>query len=191
MAIRTRHEINEDTWFVTFTCHDWLPLFELTNSYDLVYKWLKLIDDKYQIKTIGFVTMPNHVHVLLYLTDLNVNLNTIMANAKRFMAYDLVKRLKAQEHTDVLNLLAAACTEKERAKGQLHKAFEPSFDAKPVYTLDFLFQKLEYIHHNPVSGKWQLCAEFTDYPHSSAAFYELDVSHPFVDIYDYRNYWFG
>ena len=88
MAIRTQHEINEDTWFVTFTCDNWLPLFELTNSYDLVYKWLKLIDDKYGIKTTGFVMMPNHVHVLLYLTKPDVNLNTIMANAKRFMAYD-------------------------------------------------------------------------------------------------------
>jgi REP element-mobilizing transposase RayT len=191
MTIRTRHEINEDTWFVTFTCHDWLPLFELTDSYDLVYKWLKLIDDKYQIKTTGFVIMPNHVHVLLYLTNLNVNLNTIMANAKRFMAYDLVKRLTEQKHTDILNILASACSEKERAKGQLHKAFEPSFDAKPVYTIDFLYQKLYYIHHNPVSGKWQLSNEFTDYAHSSAAFYEVGIAHPLVNIYDYRNYWFG
>ena len=190
MAIRARHEINEDTWFVTFTCHNWLPLFELTNSYDLVYKWLKLIDDKYGIKTTGFVIMPNHVHVLLYLTKLDVNLNTIMANAKRFMAYDLVKRLGEQQHTDVLRVLALGCREKERAKGQLHKVFEPSFDAKPGYTLDFLYQKLDYIHHNPVSGKWQLCEEFTDYIHSSAAFYELGIPHPFVDLYDYRNYWF-
>ncbi len=112
MAIRTRHEINEDTWFVTFTCHDWLPLFELTNSYDLVYKWLKLIDDKYHIKTTGFVIMPNHVHLLLYLTNLNVNLNTIMANAKRFMAYDLVKRLADQQRGDTLGILAAACYRK-------------------------------------------------------------------------------
>src|SRR6266852_4060018 len=104
MTIRTRHEINEDTWFVTFTCHDWLPLFELTNSYDLVYKWIQLIDTKYHIKTTGFVIMPNHVHLLLYLTDLNVNLNTIIANAKRFMAYDLVKRLTEQQHGDILRI---------------------------------------------------------------------------------------
>ena len=150
----------------------------------------KTDDDKYGVKTTGFVIMPNHVHLLLYLTDLNVNLNTIMANAKRFMAYDLVKRLAEQQHWDVLDRLAAACTEKERAKGQLHKVFEPSFDAKPVYTLDFLYQKLDYIHHNPVSGKWRLCAEFTDYPQSSAAFYELGIVHPIVHIFDYRNYWF-
>src|ERR1700691_4534363 len=102
MTIRTRHEINEDTWFVTFTCHDWLPLFELTNSYDLVYKWLKLIDDKYQIKTTGFVIMPNHVHVLLYLTNDNVNLNTIIGNAKRFMAYEIISRLNIQMRQDLL-----------------------------------------------------------------------------------------
>jgi len=183
--------MNEGTWFVTFTCHNWLLLFELTNSYDLVYKWLKLIDDKYHIKTTGFVIMPNHVHLLLYFTDLEANLNTIMANAKRFMAYDLVKRLVAQQHRDILSILEQACTEKERAKGQMHKVFEPSFDAKPVYTLDFLYQKLDYIHHNPVTGKWQLCMEFTDYPHSSAAFYEMAVSHPSVVVHDYRNYWFG
>ncbi|MBB3056804.1 hypothetical protein [Mucilaginibacter gotjawali] len=134
--------------------------------------------------------MPNHVHALLYFSNLNVNLNIIIANAKRFMAHDLVKRLNDQQRTDVLNLLAAACTEKERIKGQLHKVFEPSFDAKPAFTIDFLYQKLDYICHNPVTGKWRLCQEFTDYPHSSAAFYETGISHPFVNIYDYRKYWF-
>lgn len=42
--------------------------------------------------------------------------------------------------------------EKRESQGQLHKAFEVSFDAKAVYSLDFLCQKLDYIHHNPVSG---------------------------------------
>jgi hypothetical protein len=42
MAIRTKHKITDSTWFITFTCYNWLPLFEITQSYDLVYKWLKL-----------------------------------------------------------------------------------------------------------------------------------------------------
>ncbi|HRE12079.1 MAG TPA: hypothetical protein PK850_04830 [Ignavibacteria bacterium] len=28
-----------------------------------------------------------------------------------------------------------------------------------------------YIHANPIRGKWNLCKEFTDYKYSSAAFY--------------------
>jgi REP element-mobilizing transposase RayT len=190
MAIRTKHQITENTWFITFTCYNWLSLFDITQSYDLVYNWLKLANDKYQIKTLGFVIMPNHVHLLLHLTDEKINLNTIIGNAKRFMAYELIERLKIQGNHALLDTLASACTEKERAKGQLHKAFEPSFDAKPVYTLKFLYQKLDYIHHNPVSGKWNLCNEFTDYTHSSAAFYELNRTHGLITITDYRKYWF-
>jgi len=164
-------------------------LFEITQSYSLVYNWLKLIDEKHQIKTLAFVIMPNHVHAILYLTDTTVNLNTIISNAKRFMAYDFIQRLQIQNEYDVLNLLSVACTEKEKAKGQLHKAFEPSFDAKPIYTDEFLNQKLDYIHHNPVNGKWSLVNEFTDYLHSSAAFYELEQPHPFIVITDYRECW--
>ena len=35
-------------------------------------------------------------------------------------------------------------------------------------------QKLDYIHQNPVSGKWQLVDDYTEYTHSSAGFYGLD-----------------
>jgi hypothetical protein len=50
--------------------------------------------------------------------------------------------------------------------------FEESFDAKECYTEEFIFQKLHYMHHNPVSKKWNLVNDFTDYEHSSASFYE-------------------
>jgi REP element-mobilizing transposase RayT len=190
MVIRTKHQITDNGWFITFTCYNWMSLFELTQSYDLVYQWLNLANDKYQIKTLAFVIMPNHVHLLLYLEDETVNLNRVIANAKRFMAYKIIQRLKQQGNHSLLDTLASACTEKEKQKGQLHKAFQPSFDAKSVYTPDFLYQKLDYIHHNPVSGKWSLCNEFTDYAHSSAAFYELEKPNTFATITDYRDYWF-
>ena len=61
-----------------------------------------------------------------------------------------------------------SCKKEIKILGQLRKAFEPSFDAKPIYTEKFLYQKLDYIHHNPVKGKWNLCGDFTTYLHSSA-----------------------
>jgi hypothetical protein len=53
--------------------------------------------------------------------------------------------------------------------------FEDSFDAKECYTEEFIFQKLQYIHFNPVSKKWNLVGDFTDYEHSSASFYEKGI----------------
>jgi REP element-mobilizing transposase RayT len=187
--IRTRHDLNERTWFISFTCFDWIPLFEITNSYYLVYNWLNLIGDKYQIKTLAFVVMPNHLHLMLELPESVTNLNTIVSNGKRFFAYDLIELLRDQKQQEIIDRLSAACTEKEKAKGQKHKAFQPSFDAKPIYTLKFLHQKLDYIHHNPVSGKCNLCNEITDYPNSSAAFYFDGKHHPSMHITHYSDLW--
>lgn len=189
MAVRTQHQITDATWFVTFTCYKWLPPFETTSGYDLIYDWLNLIDSKYLIKTLAFVIMPNHLHLLLQLENEHVNLNTVIGNGKRFLAYELIKRLTAKNEDKLLFMLASSCSVIEKAKGQKHKVFEPSFDAKPIYTLKFLNQKLDYIHHNPVSGKWSLCNEFTDYPHSSAAFYELNKPHGKLAITHYNQYW--
>ena len=41
-------------------------------------------------------------------------------------------------------------------KGQRHKVFEESFDPKECFSNKFVFQKLEYMHKNPISKKWQL-----------------------------------
>ena len=66
-----------------------------------------------------------------------------------------------------------AVTKREAAKGQVHKVLEESFDAKGIYNEKFFMQKLNYIHHNPVKGKWNLVNDYTDYEHSSASFYEI------------------
>jgi len=55
---------------------------------------------------------------------------------------------------DILNYLAAEIPGREKKKGQFHKVFIDSFDAKAIYNEKFFNQKLNYIHLNPVSGKW-------------------------------------
>ena len=116
--------------------------------------------------------MPNHVHVLLYFPEMPKSLNTIIGNAKRFMAYEIIKRLEENKANNLLDLLHGGVKKREAKKGQIHKVFEDSFDAKECYNEEFIFQKLCYIHHNPVSKKWNLVSDFTDYEYSSASFYE-------------------
>ena len=184
MAIKTIHNTTDKTWFITFTCYGWLPLYNFTNSYYLVYNWLNLIKEKYDIDTAAFVIMPNHVHLILHLNR-SVNLNSIISNGKRFMAYEIIARLKSQNENIILLKLNLACTDKEKNKGQIHKVFEPSFDAKAILTDRFLIQKLDYIHNNPVSGKWKLADSFIEYQHSSVCFYEKNIAHENVTIKHY------
>ena len=72
------------------------------------------------------------------------------------------------------------------ARKKKYRVFEPSSDIKLYFTEKFVIQKLEYIHANPISGKWDLAPSAVDYLHSSATFYELNNEHPFVKIIHYK-----
>jgi REP element-mobilizing transposase RayT len=120
------------------------------------------------------VVMPNHLHAIVCFPEQSFNLNTILANGKRFMAYEIVNRLEALENKELLFHLQSLVTLREK-KGQIHKVFKDSFDAKPIFSQKFLIQKVNYIHHDPVSGKWMLAKNFIEYEHGSASFYEIQL----------------
>ena len=173
MTTRRKYDDKEVVFYCTVTCYDWIRLFEITNFYDAVYKWFDILKaTNNQVN--GYVIMPNHLHALIRVDKDSTEINKLVANGKRFMTYEIVKRLEHQNKNELLKQLEKAVSFVEQQKGKLHEIFEPSFDCKPCYTKKFLEQKLDYIHHNPCSGKWNLANEFTAYKHSSARFYELD-----------------
>jgi hypothetical protein len=59
----------------------------------MVYKWFDHLKTEGYYSTV-YVIMPNHLHVILYFPEAGFNLNKIISNAKRFMAYEIVKRLE-------------------------------------------------------------------------------------------------
>ena len=131
--------------------------------------------------------MPNHFHVLLYPSHSGTSINMMIGECKRFMAYDIVQSLKMQNRYDLLQLLEDGVSAKERLKGKLHQVFEISFDARLCLDETMVEQKLDYIHHNPVSGKWNLVEDFALYEHSSAGYYELGVDSGFITHYKELN----
>ena len=147
-----KHDDSTTMYFCTFTCYQWLPLFQEVNGYDMVYNWFDHLKKDEQ-HPVAFVIMPNHLHVILYFPNAGFDLNEIIGNAKRFMAYEIIKCLKQLGRNNILDSLAEPVSIREKKKGQLHKVFEESFDAKAINNSRFFNQKFNYIHRNPVSGK--------------------------------------
>lgn len=170
MSLGLQRKDNHGFYFITFTCQNWLPLFEITNGYDLIYKWFDYLKTKNHYIN-GYVIMPNHLHALIALKNSEKSINAIVSNAKRFMAYEIVKRLTDYEKRMVLNKLSDAVTLSDRKRGKLHQVFQPSFDCKNCYSEKFIEQKLKYIHDNPCRGKWNLADAPSEYKHSSAKYY--------------------
>ncbi len=161
-----------------------MNLFEITETYNAVYKWLAYLSTQ-NIKTAGFVIMPNHLHCMIYLPAESKDLDIVVGNGKRFMAYEIVKRLRIQKEYDLLETLAKGVSRREAKNGKLHQVFESSFDAQLCISLDFTKTKLDYMHQNPVQKKWNLAGSFDQYSHSSARFYEFNEPHEKVELTSY------
>ncbi|MBX2978287.1 MAG: hypothetical protein KF905_03240 [Flavobacteriales bacterium] len=167
----TRKLRNNDgaVYFATFTCHQWLYLFDLVNAHDLVYKWMHIAYGK-GYHFLGYAIMPNHAHFVLRVPE-NGAINKLLSNGKRFMAYDIIKRLQANSHFDILARLQEGLCPSDRARGQQHRVFATSTDLVELLSGKMIEKELQYIHANPVSKHWRPAMDAVDHPHSSFAFY--------------------
>jgi REP element-mobilizing transposase RayT len=182
MSLHTIHNEPHQVYFCTITCYKWLPLFEKANAYSIVYTWFQHIGYD-GCNVVGYVIMPNHFHVLLQLSHSGTSVNKLVAEGKRFMAYAIASGLKKNNETQLLQILQDGVSPKEKLKSKVHQVFKPSFDGRLCYSEEMIEQKLGYIHHNPVSGKWNLANDFASYEHSSAGFYELGSDNKYVTHY--------
>ncbi|MBL0130240.1 MAG: hypothetical protein IPP43_03185 [Chitinophagaceae bacterium] len=173
----------DGVYFITFTCHQWQPLIALTESYDLIYNWFDHLKSKGHYIT-GYVIMPNHVHALIGFCNTGQSLNTIIGNGKRFIAYEIIKRLKTQGEDKLLHQLHLSVEAKDLERNKLHEVWEDSFDWKECRTSEYMLQKLNYMHDNPCKGKWNLAAAPVDYRHSSTKYYITGEQ----GIYEVLNY---
>jgi len=173
MPVKQKIPYDYGVFFITFTCFRWLHLFEITNSYDLVYKWFDVLKEKGHY-IVGYEIMPNHLHAVIAFRKNGKSINTIIGNGKRMMAYEIVRRLNERNRNDILSLMESAVNKSDKSRSKLHEVWEDSFDWKYLYNDKLIIQKLDYMHWNPCVGKWKLVENPEDYIHGSAKFYILD-----------------
>ena len=93
MPVKQTIPYNYGIYSITFTCYNWLQLIDIVNGYDIVYRWFDHLKQQGHYIT-GYVIMPNHVHVIIGFKKTYQDINTIIGNGKRFMAYVIINRLK-------------------------------------------------------------------------------------------------
>ncbi len=130
-----------------------MPLVDKVNGYDIVYKWFDYLKAQGHFINAFVPTgigMPNQVHAVISFIETEQNINSIIGNGKRFMAYDIVKRLKENNEIELLNLLANAVERKRKANSKKHEVWKLSFDWKHCSSDKFIQQKIDYIPARPV-----------------------------------------
>jgi putative transposase len=195
MSTHIEHKNRDAFYYFTITCFNWISLFEITNLYENIYEWFDILK-KRRVLVNAYVLMPNHMHGVVYCAGISKPVNTILGTGKRFMAYEIVNILEKQRNTALLGKMQNNISELEHVKGYKHKVFESSMDIKEIESEKFMIQKVNYIHRNPVSGKWKLANDYRLFEYSSAGFYEpaegniykgYPVTH-YIDMdYEFKN----
>ncbi|MCW5899491.1 MAG: transposase [Flavobacteriales bacterium] len=156
-------------YFCTFACWDHLHSIARTNCHDAIYEKLQRWVDK-GCAVNGYVIMPNHVHLLLYVPE-QLSVNDVLANCKRWWAKVILDRLTVARDTIMLERLQRDVDTSRFAKGQWFRVWEPSSDIKYCASNSMVVQKLRYIHQNPLQAHWMLARVPEEYPHSCAGQY--------------------
>ena len=165
MPVRFSHTAQSHSiYFITFTCHKWRNLFSITNSYDAVYKWFDFLYEK-KNRVMGFVIMPNHMHLIWSQDGMNGK-ETPKGSLLKYTAHVFLDHLKATGKSELY---------KVKASNKKHEIWQRDSLGIEIYDKKIAQQKLNYIHFNPVSGKWRLSKNDLDYYYSSARFYETGI----------------
>ena len=163
--IRKSYNTTNKIYFFTATIHKWLPLLAQENNQQLIIDYLKKLCDDGLLTVYAFVLMPNHVHIIWQQNKLNGK-ETPQGSFLKYTAHQFLKKLKLSGESRMYEVNAA---------NKKHELWQRDSLSIEIYSRAVAMQKLNYIHFNPVSGKWQLSKNDLDYHFSSARFYETGI----------------
>ena len=129
-----------------------------------------------RILLFAFVIMPSHVHTIL--KPENDTIGNILWQFGSFTAHAILNQLREDRKKDLIEFFH----QQKRDVRHQHSIWH-DIQAKNVYSSEFLYQKMEYIHSNPVSKDWQLVEDRAQYKYSSACFYDNGLA-PIIPITD-------
>lgn len=151
-----------DLHFLTFSCYRRLPLLRTIRARNVFVHALGKIRERHKFLLVGYVVMPDHVHLLISEPP-KVTPSVVLKALKQRVSRDL-RRNKRRISTAQLRLPFMS------AGGGLPRFWQPRFYDFNVYSAKKKREKLEYMHANPVKrglvknpGAWMW---------SSALFYE-------------------
>jgi len=189
-VIRDQEKIH----FITCTVVDWIDVFSRKNYRDIVIDCFKYCIQNKGMLIYGYVIMSNHIHLIIQSKD--GKLSDLMRDFKKFTSKNIVSAIQNNPESRrewMLERFAKATETHSRNKN--FQFWQYGNHAEEIYTLHFLWDKLNYIHLNPIRAG--LVEKAQDYIYSSASNYvngkglfEIELAdNPVVDVTKKSEFW--
>ena len=163
-----RIQLQESIYYITSVIYNRLPIFTTASYVIPIIDSLNFYRYKQNYKILGYVVMPDHVHLLIWIQGQST-ISQIMRDLKKYTAVRIIHQAEAEKRKEWLTAFKRAGTATGRSK---NKVWQDSYWDKIIFSEKLHRQKLNYIHRNPVRAG--LVDSVDAYPYSSYRNYVYD-----------------
>ena len=174
-----------DLHFLTFSCYQRQPLLDIPARHDLFLETLEQVRRRYRLVVLGYVIMPEHVHLLVTEPQ-----RETLSTAVQALKLGFVRRLETTADSAVVIPRSRKTSETwgtprsvsnsesylPKDRSGAHRFWQARFYDFNVWTEKKRIEKLRYIHRNPV--RRGLVTSPEQWPWSSYRWYLLGEKGP-------------
>ncbi len=157
MPVKRKITEPDGVYFITLTCHQWLPLIEKTNGYDLVYNcpsdwWSGRGLIIYKVRVTLLTAMLSCLIICMLWLHSVIQASPLIQLLEMPKGLWHMKLLNAWRGKKNWTIATVKFTveAKDRERNKKHEVWEDSFDWKECRTHKFMKQKLDYMPARPV-----------------------------------------
>lgn len=157
-----KNKINEGyIYFLTLTVVDWVDVFTRPAYKHIIIDSIKYCQETKGLEVYAWCLMSNHIHLVAGVKEESkYTLSDILRDFKKFTNKKILNEIKTGTESRrkwMLNQFEFARRYNPKIKD--YKFWQDGNEAKEIHTAEFLQQKVDYIHMNPV------VAEIVEEPH--------------------------
>ena len=156
-------------YFVTSSAIEHAHVFRSDAVKQVIAGSLNYMQEQRWLEVFSYVIMPSHLHLIVQCYP-DHPIMDVMRDFKKHTAKRIIAHYESTRNDRVLDFLRSVV---KRPTKQTYAVWDDEYQAKDVVSPQFLLQKMEYIHGNPVQPYWRLAEKPDDYAWSSARFYVL------------------
>lgn len=165
-----KHTIKKNgCYYLTLTVVGWVDVFTRKNHKDVIIESLRYCAENKGLNVYSYCLMPNHLHLIVN-TNEPYELKDVIRDFKKFSAKKLLMQIQNEPESRrewMLQLFENAAAESKKHKS--YKFWQTGNHAIELINERFTWDKINYIHNNPVEEGFVVRPE--DWKYSSASNY--------------------
>jgi REP element-mobilizing transposase RayT len=140
----------EKAYFVTFTTFDWVKVLQDDDYKMIIVNSIRYYQQNRGLLVYAYCIMSNHVHLIIQ-SNGQETVSEVLRDLKKFTSKEIIKKLEIGVNNETLLIKFNKAGENlKRIKN--YKVWQDGNHAKVLYSNSFIWQKLNYIHNNPVKA---------------------------------------